>query len=57
MAECYHNPCDTATLNQTVPFANLDFMVKTTQVRTGGHGFEPPPFECDLLKYFDSFAA
>ena len=31
MGECYHNACDTATLNETVPFANILFLKKTTQ--------------------------
>ncbi len=33
MSECYHAYCDTAALNETVPFANIFFLKKTTQVR------------------------
>jgi hypothetical protein len=32
MSECYHAYCDTAALNETVPFANIFFLKKTTQV-------------------------
>ena len=31
MEECYHNFCDAAALNDTVPFADLGFISKTTQ--------------------------
>ena len=31
MTKCYHQPCDSSKLNDTIPFANMDFLSLITQ--------------------------